>query len=52
MGKVLENIRDDLNMIVDQPELFHGESFMTGMMDLWAADLLPFQEYLEHKLKQ
>ena len=36
MDKVLENIKDDLNMIVDQPELIHNESFMIVMMDTWA----------------
>ena len=25
---------------------------MLGMMDTWAAELPPFQEYLDHKLKQ
>ena len=51
MGKLLEKIENDFNMIVDQPELIHDESFMMGVMDTWAAELLPFQEYLDHKLK-
>ena len=52
MGKVLENLKDDLNIIVDQPELIHDESFIMGMMDPWAVELPPFQEYLDQKLKQ
>ena len=37
MGKVLEKTKDDLNMILYQPELIHDESFMMGMIDLWAV---------------
>ena len=35
MGKVLEKLKDDLNMIVDQHGLIHDESFMMGIMDPW-----------------
>ena len=52
MEKVLENIKDDLNMIVDQPELIHNESFMIVMMDTWAAEIPPIKEYMDHKMKQ
>ena len=52
MGKVLDKIKYDLSMIVDQPELIHDESFMMGMMDPWNSELPTFQEYLDHKLKQ
>ena len=52
MGKVLDNIKDELNMIVDQPEFIHETFFMMGMMYPWAAELPTFQEYLNHKLKQ
>ena len=52
MGKVLKNLKDNLNIIADQPELIHDESFMMGMMEPWAAYLPPFQEYLDRKLKQ
>ena len=44
MGKVLDSIKDDLNMIVYQPELIHDKSFMMGMMDPWAVELSPFQD--------
>ena len=44
MGKVLEKLKYGLNMIVDQPEFIHEESFMMGMMDPWAAELPLFQE--------
>ena len=52
MGKVLDKLKDDLNMIVDQPKLIHDKSFMMGMMDPWAAELPPFQECIDNKLKQ
>ena len=51
-GKVLENLKDDLNMIVHKPEFIHDKSFMMEMMDPWATEFPPFQEYLDHKLKQ
>ena len=52
MGGVLDKLKNDLNMIVYEPELIHEESFMMGMMDPWALKLPPFQYYLYHKLKQ
>ena len=52
MGKLLEKLKDDLNMIVYQPEFIHDGYFMMGMMDTWAVELPPFQEYLDRKLKQ
>ena len=51
MEKVLDNIKEDLNMISDQPELIHEKSFMPRMMDPWAAELPLFQEYLDKKMK-
>ena len=41
--KVLDKIKDNWIMIVDQPEFIHDESFMMGMMDPWAEELPPFQ---------
>ena len=52
MGEVLDKLKDNLNMIVYQPELIHDEYFMMGMMDTWAEELPPLQEYLDQKLKQ
>ena len=49
MGKVLDKLKEDLELIVGQPELIHDESFMMGMMDEWADELPPFREYLDHK---
>ena len=46
MEKLLDKLKDELNIIVDQPELIHDESFMMGMMDPWEAELPPLQEYL------
>ena len=39
----MDELKDNLNMIVDQPELICEEYFMTGLMDPWAAELPPFQ---------
>ena len=52
IGKVLDKLKEELNMIVDKPELIHKKSFMMGMMDPWEVEFSPFQEYLDHKLKQ
>ena len=52
MGKLLDKPKDNLNMIVDQPGLIHEESLVMVMMDPWAVELPPFQDYLYHKLKQ
>ena len=52
MGKVLDNLKDNLNVLVDQPKLIHTESFIMGMMDSWKAELPPLQEYMDNKLKQ
>ena len=43
MGKILDNLKENLHMIVDQPEFIHDEYFMIGMMDPWEAELPPFQ---------
>ena len=43
MWKVLENLKDDLNMIVYQTEFIYDKSFMLGIMDPSAADLPPFK---------
>ena len=40
-GKVLDKLKDKINMIVDQPELIHEKYFMMGMMIPWAATLPP-----------
>ena len=52
MGKLLDKIKDNLNMIVYQPEFIHDKSVMKGTMDPWAAELPTVQQYLDQKLKQ
>ena len=52
MGKVLEKLKGDWNMIVDKLEFIHDKSFMMGMMDPWDSELPHFKDYLDHKLKQ
>ena len=42
MRRILDKLKDDLNIIVYQPELIHDESFMMVMMYTWEADLPPF----------
>ena len=39
-------------MIEYQPELIHEEKFIMGIMNPWAAEFPPFQDYLDHKTKQ
>ena len=50
-GKVLGNLRNDLDSIADQPELTHDKSFMMGMMDEWVEEFPPFREYVDHEFK-
>ena len=52
MEKLLDKLKHDLHIMVDQPELIHDKFFMMGIKYPWAADFPSFQEYLDNKLKQ
>ena len=51
-GKVLEKLKEDLNVIVYQPESIHDEYFIMGIMDPRAEELPTLLEYLDQKMKQ
>ena len=36
-GKLLDKLKDDLNIIEDQPEMIHEKFLIIGMIDPWAA---------------
>ena len=35
MGKVMDNLKEDLQSIVNTPELIHYQDFMMGMLKVW-----------------
>ncbi|KAL7537517.1 hypothetical protein ACHAXR_007880 [Thalassiosira sp. AJA248-18] len=51
LGRVLDSLKEDLESIMDQPELVHDEAFMMGMMSPWAELIPDFKLYLEHQFE-
>jgi hypothetical protein len=51
LGRVYDQLKIDLQSIVDQPELIHNEEFMMGMMQPWQDKLPPFAEYMHHQFE-
>ena len=45
MGKVIYNIKEDLQSIVNTSELIHYQDFMMGILKVWEEELLEFKEY-------
>ena len=45
MGKVMDKLKDDLESIVDSPDLIHSEEFMMGQLQEWEEELPEFKEY-------
>ena len=45
MGKVMDKLKDDLESIIDSPDLIHSEEFMMGQLKEWEEELPEFQEY-------
>ncbi len=45
MGLVLDKLKDDLEDIVEQPELIHDANVMMEMMSKWADEIPYFKEY-------
>ena len=45
MGKVMDNLKEDLQSIVNTPELIHYQDFMMGMLTVWEEELPEFKEY-------
>ena len=49
MGRVMDKLKDDLESIVEQPELIHYEDFMMGLMKRWENELPDFDKYIKHQ---
>ena len=45
MVKVMDKLKEDLQSIVNTPELIHYQDFMMGMLTVWEEDLPEFKEY-------
>ena len=45
MGKVMDKLKEDLQLIVNTPELIHYQDFMMGMLKVWEEELPEFKEY-------
>ena len=45
MVKVMDKLKEDLQSIVNTPELIHDEDFMMGMLTVWGEELPEFKEY-------
>ena len=45
MGKLINKLNEDLQSIVNTPELIHYQGFIMGMMTVWEEELPEFREY-------
>ena len=45
MGKVMDKLEDDLQSIVNTPELIHDQDVMVGMLKVWEEELPEFKKY-------
>ena len=45
MGKVMDNLKEDLQSIVNTPELIHYQDFMMGVLMVWEEELPEFKGY-------
>ena len=45
IGKVIDKLKEDLQSIVNTPDLIHDQDFMMGMLTVWEEDLPEFKEY-------
>ena len=45
MGKLMDKLKEDLQSIVNTPELSHYQDFMMGMLTVWEEELPKFKEY-------
>ena len=51
MGRVIDWLKEHLELIVEQPELIHDEKFMMGFVSEFADELPPFHDFLTHKFE-
>ena len=45
MGKVMDKLKEDLQYIVNTPEIIHYQEFMMGILEVWEEELPEFKEY-------
>ena len=45
MGKVMEKLKEELQSIVNTPEITHYQGFMMGVLTVWEEELPEFKEY-------
>ena len=45
MAKVMDKLKEDLQSIMNTPELIHYQDFMMGMLKVWEEELPEFKEY-------
>ena len=45
MGKVMGKLKEDLQSIVNTPEIIHDQDFMIGMLKVWEEELPEFKDY-------
>ena len=43
MGKVKDKLKEDLQSIVNTPELIHDQDFMMGILTVWEEELPEFK---------
>jgi len=51
MGRAIDRLKDHLELIIDQPELIHNESFMMSLVSDCRDELPPFDNYMTHKFE-
>ena len=52
MGKVMDKLKDNLQSIVDSPDLIHSEEFMMGQLKEWEEELPEFKEYRRESIEE
>ena len=45
MCKMMDKLKEELQSIVNTPELIHYQDFMMGMLAVWEEELPEFKEY-------
>ena len=52
MGKVMDKLKDDLESIIDSPDLIHSQDFMMGQLKEWEEELPEFEEYQRESIEE
>ena len=48
----MDNIKDDLESIIDLPDLIHSKYFMMGQLKKWQKELPEFEEYRRESIEE